>query len=367
MKSQSSNLDGIRAIAVCLVVLSHVLLMLGVSEHPDLYSVHAMGRVGVAIFFVHTTLVLMQSLDRHGSSAIPFYIRRFFRIYPLSVVAVLFAAAVSLGVGAQVDQGQVLSNLLLVQSITEHRSAPDPLWSLPFEVQMYLVLPAIYLLTKSRHADTWAAALLGASVVAVLAVPPDSLAFRLGQLVPCFLPGVVAYVLSQRVQAKSSPLLLLGVVIGLGVIAIPMLAAAGIPEVPLLWLLCLVLGVTIPYCRDFKHERLEYGTKTIATYSYGIYITHTFALGMVGASDDPTVAQWLAMMILLVGLPYVCYHGIEKRGIALGARLADRWEASKRQNFGGAMRFQQASIDQHRQSVDNQRVVESHASARMVE
>jgi hypothetical protein len=28
------------------------------------------------------------------------------------------------------------------------------------------------------------------------------------------------------------------------------------------------------------------------------------------------------MLILLPGLAYICYHGIEKRGIALGERLA---------------------------------------------
>jgi hypothetical protein len=71
----SANLDGIRTIAVLLVVVSHLVLQLTNGGEPAFYSVRTMGRVGVAIFFVHTTLVLMASLARHGPAAIPFHVR----------------------------------------------------------------------------------------------------------------------------------------------------------------------------------------------------------------------------------------------------------------------------------------------------
>jgi len=55
------------------------------------------GLFGVLIFFVHTCLVLMYSMERSGLNGSSlhkdFYIRRVFRIYPLSILAVGVAVA----------------------------------------------------------------------------------------------------------------------------------------------------------------------------------------------------------------------------------------------------------------------------------
>ena len=52
------------------------------------------------LFFVHTSLVLMYSMQRSplrgGALFRDFYIRRFFRIYPLSILTVLAAVALHL-------------------------------------------------------------------------------------------------------------------------------------------------------------------------------------------------------------------------------------------------------------------------------
>ena len=61
------------------------------------------GTFGVLIFFVHTSLVLMYSMERsdmRGEALFAnFYIRRIFRIYPLSVLAVLVAVMLKLDSG----------------------------------------------------------------------------------------------------------------------------------------------------------------------------------------------------------------------------------------------------------------------------
>jgi len=63
-----------------------------------------MGRFGVLIFFVHTSYALMKSLDRmnlrRNSLFLEFYIRRAFRIYPLSVLCVLAVCAVRVPVNS---------------------------------------------------------------------------------------------------------------------------------------------------------------------------------------------------------------------------------------------------------------------------
>lgn len=48
--------------------------------------------------------------------------------------------------------GDILSNFLLVQNLTGAKPYPTVLWSLPLELQMYLFLPALYLLAKRIHA-----------------------------------------------------------------------------------------------------------------------------------------------------------------------------------------------------------------------
>lgn len=54
------NLDFIRSIAVLLVLFSHLPFL----QYPFYYHPQAMGIMGVYIFFVHTSFVLMLSLER---------------------------------------------------------------------------------------------------------------------------------------------------------------------------------------------------------------------------------------------------------------------------------------------------------------
>ena len=88
------NLDILRAIAVLLVLIGHLFLY-NYQQKPytDLFSI--MGRTGVLIFFVHTSYVLMYSIDRlfekHKNLrevVTTFYIRRLFRIYPLAIFSI---------------------------------------------------------------------------------------------------------------------------------------------------------------------------------------------------------------------------------------------------------------------------------------
>jgi peptidoglycan/LPS O-acetylase OafA/YrhL len=326
-----SNLDGVRAIAVLLVVLSHLLLQLSLDQEPAAYRFKTLGHVGVAIFFVHTTLVLMASLERHGSAPLPFYVRRFFRIYPLSIAMVLLLPALQLIAHVPVDTGKLVSNLFLVQNITGHGSFPLPLWSLPYEVQMYLVLPAIYLLTMSRWPVMWVGLLLAGSILCISLLPPDSLTFLLTRFVPCFVPGVLAFVLCRRLRPTVSPVALFAL-LGVGALTIPALVAAGVPELPLLWALCVAIALAIAACRQVGDGLFARGSALIAKYSYGIYLTHMFALLAVDKIfPAPAFIQWPLMLILLATLSYLCYHGIEKRGVALGARLADRLATPRRE------------------------------------
>ena len=88
----SANLDFLRAVAVLSVFSAHLSNM-ATSARGDI-SWH-LGQMGVLLFFVHTSFVLMNSLERLGCAGLhlfsSFYVRRFFRIYPLSILFVTAA------------------------------------------------------------------------------------------------------------------------------------------------------------------------------------------------------------------------------------------------------------------------------------
>src|SRR5207245_2310282 len=97
---ESPNLDLLRATAVMFVLGAHTLRFHGLeSEYLDM---RWLGGLGVLFFFVHTCLVLMQSLERQQLNfdrkglVKNFYIRRAFRIYPLSILFILFIVALGI-------------------------------------------------------------------------------------------------------------------------------------------------------------------------------------------------------------------------------------------------------------------------------
>ena len=97
-RGQVPGLDGLRAIAVLLVVMTHAHHSNGFPESPLLNYVFHEGHIGVDIFFVISgfliTTLLVREFDRDGKINLKrFYTRRFIRIIPayaclLTVVAI---------------------------------------------------------------------------------------------------------------------------------------------------------------------------------------------------------------------------------------------------------------------------------------
>lgn len=337
-KSLSANLDLLRAIAVVLVLAQHLAKRHYVEQFLWMPT-SSWGVFGVLLFFVHTCLVLMYSMERCGLTGWPllknFVTRRVFRIYPLSILAVLAALALHLdsdingihGLSRGAFPGIVsaASNLLLVQNLTQSKSIVNVLWSLPFELQMYAFLPFLFLWVwrRSAHAKRMAWLLLALWIVtipAALAQPHIPHLGRLSILVflPCFLPGVLAYTLPHRPRIPSA-------VWPVFIFVLVTLYAAR-PEISTGWVLCLLLGAMIPHFQEIQAAGLRWISNRIATYSYGIYLSHQFAiwfaLGVL--SPYPLVLRIFVLTVLLVALPVALYHAVEKPMIGVGVRLANR-------------------------------------------
>jgi len=336
------NLDALRAFAVLLVLADHVLETFAALDGGTFHPVdRSLGRLGVLLFFVHTCYVLMASLERGGGAgwalARAFYVRRAFRIYPLAIVCVL--AVVAAGVPARPwetfrfpDAFDLASNLLLVTNLTARPEVLAPLWSLPVELQMYALLPPIFLVARTRD-PARVGALYLLALGAALLLPRLSPRFDMVAYAPCFLAGVVGYALTDRIPTRIPAWAWLPF---LGAIAIAFVAletAAGGHHLPTQAALCLAVGVAIPAFAQSTHAVFNRATLAIAKYSYGIYLFHLPALWLAfyRLPLESRLAQSLVALATLATLAIGGYHLIEapliRRGAWLSRRFVQGWIA----------------------------------------
>jgi peptidoglycan/LPS O-acetylase OafA/YrhL len=335
---ESPNLDFLRSFAVLFVVGFHVLLFSEQNHYvqkENLGGLHSIGNWGVLIFFVHTSLVLMFSLERQqlrfpGKPIyVPFLTRRIFRIFPLSIFIVLLVVGLRLPVGAlhagrfvQVHLGLpgVLSNIFLLQNLSHTESIIVPLWSLPYEMQMYLFLPLLYFLARSARSVL---PLCGLWLLAVIAGTHAIRLERMGvpdlvEYVPYFIPGIVAYKLTKTRNLKLPA-------------AVWPIVPAAITTIYLLqptpqrgWICCLMLGIAATQFREISNTVCRRIVQIIARYSYGVYLSHFVCiwLALQACAGLSIWARWLVLAATCILVPVGLYHGLEEPMIRLGSKMA---------------------------------------------
>jgi peptidoglycan/LPS O-acetylase OafA/YrhL len=333
-QQESPNLDFLRSSAVLFVLASHLAV---VFPHFQIgsHQLPFLGLWGVLIFFVHTSLVLMFSLERQQQPAPgrplywPFLLRRCFRIYPLSTVMILLVVIFALPVGT-VQRGQfvsvhigwqvVLGNLLLVQNLVHSWSVLAPLWSLPYEMQMYLVLPPLYCLARSSRTlaplvSLWLLALglaLGSPYLEKYGLPD------LFQYVPCFLSGIIAYKLSTN--------RCLGLRAFLWPVCLALITVLYLPHPTVLRtsISCLLVGICVPQFKEMSWPLARKICHLIARYSYGIYLTHWICIWLAfqKLAAQASWVQWTVFVATATLSPILLYHSLEAPMIRLGNHLA---------------------------------------------
>jgi peptidoglycan/LPS O-acetylase OafA/YrhL len=166
--SNIPSLDGIRAVSILLVIVSHC----GLGEVVP-------GGLGVTIFFflsgyLITTLLRLEFAKTRTVNLKNFYIRRCLRILPPCYIVLIGALGLAIAAGEEVGWLGVLSNVAYFTNYygcfggTEGIPGLNVLWSLAVEEHFYLVFPMIYLsisaMTRRRQGT-----ILAAICVAVLA------------------------------------------------------------------------------------------------------------------------------------------------------------------------------------------------------
>jgi len=147
LSRDKNNFDTVRHFAALIVIYSHCSLFVGTTQY--------LGAFGVPLFFFLSGLLVSQSFEA-SSSVKNFIWRRFLRIYPAAVVAILICALVlgplltSYTIGNYFKSPvfwKNISSISLVQiyfdlpGVFEQsplgRSVNNVLWTLPLEIKMY--------------------------------------------------------------------------------------------------------------------------------------------------------------------------------------------------------------------------------------
>jgi peptidoglycan/LPS O-acetylase OafA/YrhL len=334
------NLDFLRAVAVLLVLFGHLTYFLG-RTNLGLLKTYWMGDMGVSLFFVHTCLVLMLSLERQWKKQVTpelftsFMVRRVFRIYPLSIAVVLLVVAFRLPmaelrpshfVGMPQHFELVVSNLLLVQDSAH--SILGPMWSLPYEMAMYLLLPWVFVFLYPNKSQFRISAIWLVSVLAGVAFlsrigRPTTRHFLL--YVPCFLPGIIAYQL-QRTRRPKLPAFLWPAVVIVSVLLFLYNQDFVSNESFKSWFVCLLLGVAVPYFAQISARWLTEPSHFVAKYSYGIYLLHFFCIWLAFDYLHYVLPRFVRLALfttLVIALPVLFYRFLEEPMIRVGKRLAD--------------------------------------------
>jgi peptidoglycan/LPS O-acetylase OafA/YrhL len=174
---QRPALDGVRGVAVLLVIAVHVGLLRS-------------GDIGVDVFFPLSgfliTALLYEEWERHGSLSLRrFYVRRARRLLPaLTMLVVAFAvlSRVVYTFGAATPRGTLVGSTLLfannwVATLSPARGRAlgplSPTWSLAQEGQFYLLWPVVLaILLRWRRRTSFVLGLLGVSILVLVAAVP---------------------------------------------------------------------------------------------------------------------------------------------------------------------------------------------------
>ena len=204
-----AGLDGIRGIAIFLVLIIHLGVMIPASpiEHA-VFAGMSVGWIGVDLFFVLSgmliTGILLDSKGHDGYFR-NFYVRRVLRIFPLYYALLIFSfyilpmfphpkvANFSRVTGDEVWYWLFLSNIKMAIAGGPRHGIMDVTWSLAIEEQFYLVWPLLVRsLSQKRLAWACVTLFVGSLLARIILLLLDFAPFTLYVLTPTRLDGLCA-------------------------------------------------------------------------------------------------------------------------------------------------------------------------------
>jgi peptidoglycan/LPS O-acetylase OafA/YrhL len=330
------HLDGVRAIAVLMVVVHHWY------EKPS--YLHLGGALGVGMFFVlsgfliSNILLKQQIAFQSGMSGIrarilkTFYIRRTLRIFPIYYLYV--GVLVLFGIGQAREIWPWLFgyayNLLLFFTNNWHSGYVEHLWSLAIEEQYYLVWPVLLLSCPPRYNHYLIAGfiLLGMGTKAMLYLNAPATQFSkfpVCQFDAFGLGSALALAWQKNIRIPYAGFLMwafwiCSLLVPLKIVHFHGLSFAG-QVLPLYYTGCTLFiylaakGIGGPLRPFFDNSFVVY----LGKISYGIYLYHLFVPDFVkwcfyktDLSLPSTEVLWVLYSLLTLGICSLSWYLIEQ-------------------------------------------------------
>ncbi len=354
-QERTESLDGLRGVAVLLVLLSH-LSNAGFDLHAGL-RFRGAGKPGVFLFFVLSGFLLTRQFlqgdrERVFSRAVwlDYARKRALRILPLFAVALLTSALVSQYVYADFEIPLTWSEVGAHLRLQQGKSI---FWTIPVEVKYYACLPLVVLVMRGLFRSRLllcSVVLLGVLVFLELASPAaesDLNGIRLAPYLPIFLTGSLSALLYGKLEAArfarsrgfragsegAAILLFAGVLLTIPdiynrIFDVPVLGTHFHRDYGLyagLWSLFLVtqlLGTG-----RIRSILSAAPLRFLGNISFSVYLWHYPIIPWV-KHDLPVadVAQFPLIAILVLSISTLTYHGIEKPFIRWGRN----WDPKER-------------------------------------
>jgi len=180
------SLDGLRAIAIGLVVFGHLCGTSNFFPRSTFAPLGDFGNLGVRVFFVISgfliTFLMLDEIEATGTVSLKrFYLRRSLRIFPASYVFILFVFLSSRLGWPTLLPGDLFHAVTYTVNYDKHSSwEVGHLWSLSVEEQFYLLWPALIASFRLRNATLFAFSALLFTPISRLAIATFLPAFRWG-------------------------------------------------------------------------------------------------------------------------------------------------------------------------------------------
>jgi len=319
-QSRIENLDGLRGIAILLVLLHHI--PNSSIEWIAQFQEHA--KHGVSLFFVIsgyivTTLLLREDRGSKRVDVRAFLIRRTLRLWPLYFMVLLVEAFLVFGLRSYSPENQSLFAeklpcYVLYCSNWLETSREGPFfvsWSLAVEEQFYLFVALLLLFVRPRFLAVAAAALLASKVVLVNFWPEVHLAslpwrvllsyseaILLGVLLAILLDNRSAYRIFVTAFASCTVLLAMFMAFACYLIFGPLEGSADGGALLFYFICTLIVGMSAvrPALPGIGGRALS----SIGLISYGIYLMHMPILSVVKKiTNEPALALVLTMAVVL--------------------------------------------------------------------